>query len=119
MMDAADAGSRMQCGGRGPDRHDACRGEDAVRAAEAGRRRPSTILPKPITGGKLRFTNVEQETPIGEFSAYYVHPGDPPEGIVQLRYTGSSANKSRTTIKSWTPLVDFIHGRYPADERTT
>jgi hypothetical protein len=71
----------------------------------------------PVTGGKLRFTNVEQETPIGEFSAYYVHPGAPPEGIVQLRYR-LSAGASLEDNPSVTPLINFIHGRYPADERS-
>ncbi len=71
----------------------------------------------PITGGKLRFTNVEQETPIGEFSAYYVHPGDPPAGIVQLKYR-LSAGTSPDDNPSLTPLVNFIHDRYPADERS-
>ena len=72
---------------------------------------------EPITGGKLRFTNVEQETPIGEFSAYYVHPGDPPAGIVQLKYR-LSASTSPDDNPSLTPLVAFIHDRYPADERS-
>jgi hypothetical protein len=57
-----------------------------------------------MTGGKLRFTNVEQETPIGEFSAYYVHPGDPPEGIVQLKYRLSTST-SPDDNPSLTPLV--------------
>jgi hypothetical protein len=70
----------------------------------------------PITGGKLRFTNVEQETPIGEFSAYYVHPGDPPEGIVQLKYR-LSAGTSTDDNPSLQELIGFIHDRYPADER--
>jgi hypothetical protein len=71
----------------------------------------------PVTGGALRFVNVEQETPIGEFSAYYVHAGAPPAGIVQLKYRLSS-----TTTPSDNPsldnLVQFIHDRYPADERS-
>jgi hypothetical protein len=71
----------------------------------------------PVTGGKLRFTNVEQETPIGEFSAYYVHPGDPPAGIVQLRYR-LSAGTSSDDNPSLQELVRFIHDRYPADERS-
>jgi hypothetical protein len=74
-------------------------------------------FPEPVTGGKLRFTNVEQETPIGEFSAYYVHPGGPPEGIVQLRYRLSrfASPEDNPTL---TPLVSFIYDRYPADERS-
>ena len=71
----------------------------------------------PMTGGKLRFTNVEQETPVGEFSAYYVHPGDPPEGVVQLKYR-LSRGVSPDENPSLQPLVSFIHDRYPADERS-
>jgi hypothetical protein len=71
----------------------------------------------PMIGGKLRFTNVEQETPIGEFSAYYVHPGEPPEGIVQLKYR-LSTNMAPEENPSLTPLLSFIHDRYPADERS-
>ena len=74
-------------------------------------------LSEPFTGGKLRFTNVEQETPIGEFAAYYVHPGHPPQGIVQLKYR-LSANTSPDDNPSLTSLVSFIHDRYPADERS-
>ena len=70
----------------------------------------------PIIGGKLRFTNVEQETPISEFSAYYVHPGDPPQGIVQLKYRLSTSVQAEDN-PSLTPLLNFIHDRYPADER--
>ena len=72
---------------------------------------------EPVTGGKLRFTNVEQETPIGEFSAYYVHPGAPPDGTLQLRYR-LSANTSLEDNPSVTPSINFIHGRYPEDERS-
>ena len=72
----------------------------------------------PVTGGKLRFTNVEQETPISEFSAYYVHPGNPPEGTVQLRYRLVAASGGLEENPSVIPLINFIHGRYPADERT-
>ncbi|MGD0095899.1 MAG: LamG-like jellyroll fold domain-containing protein [Terracidiphilus sp.] len=74
-------------------------------------------IPEPVTGGKLRFTNVEQETPIGEFSAYYVHPGDPPDGIVQLKYR-LTTHASPADNPSLQPLLSFIHDRYPADERS-
>ncbi|MGA2350550.1 MAG: LamG-like jellyroll fold domain-containing protein [Terracidiphilus sp.] len=73
-------------------------------------------ISEPVTGGKLRFTNVEQETPIGEFSAYYVHAGDPPEGTVQLKYRLTTHN-SPADNPTLLPLVNFIHDRYPADER--
>ena len=34
----------------------------------------------PVRGQKTRFENVEQEEPIGELSAYYVAPGNEPQG---------------------------------------
>jgi Concanavalin A-like lectin/glucanases superfamily len=71
----------------------------------------------PITGQKLRFTNAEQETPIGELSAYYVHPGKEPAGIVQLRYKLTA--KVETDNPSIKPVLTFIDGRFPADERMT
>jgi hypothetical protein len=72
----------------------------------------------PITGQKLLFTNVEQEEPIGELSAYYVHPGKEPDGILKLSYrlTGSVAPTDNPSLDT---LVNFIQGRYPADQRQT
>jgi hypothetical protein len=46
-----------------------------------------------------------------------VHPGTAPAGIVQLRYR-LAANASLEENPSVTPLINFIHGRYPADERS-
>ncbi len=40
---------------------------------------------EPITGEKVRFTNAEQEWPIQEFEAYYVHPGAEPKGVAVLQ----------------------------------
>jgi hypothetical protein len=71
----------------------------------------------PGIGQKLRFTNVEQETPIGELSAYYVHPGREPSGIAQLRYKLTA--KVETDNPSLKPLLTFIDGRFPPDERMT
>jgi hypothetical protein len=74
---------------------------------------------KPFPGSeKIRFTNVEQEQPIGELSAYYVHPGAEPTGVATLRYklTGKITPDDNPSAK---PLVDFIAGRFPADERMT
>jgi hypothetical protein len=73
---------------------------------------------QPITGQKIRFTNVEQEQPIGELSAYYVHPGAEPTGILKLRYK-LSGNVLPDDNPSAKPIVDFINGRFPADERMT
>ena len=72
---------------------------------------------EPITGQKVRFTNAKQEWPIGEFSAYYVHPGKEPVGIATLSYSFTS--KGSIDNPSIAPLVEFIHNRFPADERST
>ncbi|WP_255483921.1 LamG domain-containing protein [Granulicella sp. 5B5] len=72
---------------------------------------------KPITGGKVRFTNTDYEWPIQEFSAYYVHPGNPPAGIATLSYAITThAAYDNPTV---TPLAHFIEGRYPAGQRAT
>ncbi|MGA2148399.1 MAG: LamG-like jellyroll fold domain-containing protein [Bryobacteraceae bacterium] len=74
-------------------------------------------LEEPITGQKIRFTNVEQETPIGELSAYYVHPGTEPGGSAQLRYRlTASAEPDNPSLNQ---LTQFIDGRFPPDERVT
>jgi hypothetical protein len=83
-----------------------------------GQEHTSNQLPEAITGERVRFTNVEQEEPIGEFAAYYVHPGAEPEGIAKLRYTISARNNPANN-KSLDSLVAFIAGRYPEDERAT
>ena len=81
-----------------------------------GQERTVNDFPVPITGEKVRFTNAQQEWPIGEFSAYYVHPGKEPAGVAVLKYALTS--KGALDNPSLAPVVDFIHGRYPADERT-
>jgi hypothetical protein len=73
---------------------------------------------QPITGEKVRFTNAEQEWPIGEFSAYYVHPGEEPAGVAVLSYS-VTRRVLPADNPSLQPLVDFIHGRFPGDERST
>ncbi|HEU4959431.1 MAG TPA: LamG-like jellyroll fold domain-containing protein [Sphingomonas sp.] len=71
----------------------------------------------PVTGGKLRFTNVAQETPIQEIWAYDVSDGKEPAGTFKLSYTvDSSLAPDLAALK---PLNAFIAGRYPADERAT
>ena len=69
------------------------------------------------TGGKLRFTNVAQETPIQEIWAYDVTKGDEPEGTFKLSYTVQS--NAAPAYAALTALNHYIEGRYPADERTT
>jgi hypothetical protein len=82
-----------------------------------GQERTFNQIDKPIIGQKLRFTNVEQETPLGELSAYYVHPGQASAGTAELKY------KLTATVEPDNPslelLVKYIDGRFPADERMT
>lgn len=75
-------------------------------------------LSEPITGQKIRFTNVEQEEPIGELAAYYVHPGSEPSGSGLLRYR-LTANGDPGANTSSKPVADYIRGAFPADERST
>ena len=44
-------------------------------------------LAAPVIGKRLRFDNVEQETPMGELSAYYVAQDREPQGVEELSYT--------------------------------
>src|SRR5215469_11446358 len=82
-----------------------------------GQERTTHDFATPVVGEKVRFTNVEQEWPIGEFSAYYVHPGKEPDGVTVLRYNLNG--RIAPDNPSLATLVDFIHGRFPADERAT
>ena len=74
-------------------------------------------LQQPLTGEKVRFTNAEQEWPIQEFEAYYVHPGAEPKGVATLRYTITA--RQGNDNPSLTTLVGVHSWRFPADERST
>jgi hypothetical protein len=74
-------------------------------------------LQQPLTGEKVRFTNAEQEWPIQEFAAYYVHLGPAPSGTPVLGYT-LTRNRSSDN-PSVASLTDFIRGRFAANERAT
>ncbi|NIJ70252.1 LamG domain-containing protein [Xanthomonas sp. 60] len=68
-------------------------------------------------GGVLRFSNVQQETPIQEIWAYHVEAGQEPEGSVKQTYFIDSA-----ALPDYTNLADlrrYIEGRYPDAERST
>jgi hypothetical protein len=71
-----------------------------------------------VGGEKLRFTNVEQEQPLGELSAYDVHPGAESTGVATLRYKITS-KVTPDDNPSTEPLANFINGRFPSDERMT
>ncbi len=83
-----------------------------------GQERTTHQFAEAITGEKIRFTNVEQEWPIGELSAYYVHDGREPVGSAKLTYRLTS-NVSAADNPALDSLVAFVAGRYPADERQT
>jgi hypothetical protein len=84
------------------------RPEGVVRSADAFSARQ---------GGRLRFTNVAQETPIQEIWAYDVGEGKEPAGTFKLSYTVNP--EAAPAYGNLSALVGFIRGRYPADERET
>jgi hypothetical protein len=67
-----------------------------------------------FTGGKIRFTNVQQEEPIAELVAYHVTNGHEPAGSSKLVYQLKSGAPESACLKS---LVKFIDGRFAPDER--
>jgi hypothetical protein len=72
-------------------------------------------VPIPLAGGKVRFENSVQETPIGEFSAYYVSQGQPPQGTARLTYTITDAQVDNPALD---PLISYIRGRFAGDEQS-
>jgi hypothetical protein len=66
------------------------------------------------TGPKIRFDNVEQEQPIGEFAAYNVAAAPEAKGTRTLAYRITGHANEQTGVD---PLVEFIRGRHPTDER--
>lgn len=93
------------------------RGDQVLFERPKGQERTFHRLPQAIRGRKLKFTNVEQETPIGELSVYSVHPGPEPRGIARLSYRLTAA--AEPDQPSAKPLVEYIAGRFAADERQT
>jgi hypothetical protein len=85
-------------------------------ARPRGQERTTHRLGAAALGGRVHFVNVEQETPIGELSAYHVAPGRAPSGVGSLRYRLSSA---RVDVPGTEPILRHIHGRHPVDERAT
>jgi Concanavalin A-like lectin/glucanases superfamily len=86
-------------------------------ARPTGQERTFHRVATPVRGQRVRFTNVDQETPIGELSAYNVTDAREPSGTGKLSYrlTGL-AEPAYPNVK---PLVAFVAGRYPADQRDT
>ena len=73
-------------------------------------------LAESLYGGKIQFTNAEQESPLGELSAYQVDAGKEPAGMCTLSY--SLINRTDQQAPELDSLLKFIDGRYLPDERT-
>ena len=69
---------------------------------------------QPLAGRKIRFTNVEQEEPIGELAAYNVTAGVEPAGSTKVAFHLTTATPADSSLD---PLVKFIQGRFAPDER--
>lgn len=67
-------------------------------------------------GGRIRFTNVEKEEPIGDFSVYNVYEGAAPKGMYSYTYRLRSGACSTDAAQAG--LLDFIEGRYTSYERS-
>ena len=82
-----------------------------------GQERTFHRLATSLRGQRVRLTNVDQETPIGELSAYNVMSAREPAGTATLSYrlTGL-AEPAYPNVK---PLMAFVAGRYPVDQRDT
>jgi len=97
-------------------------GSDAAHATRTLFTRPRGVVrsvdPIPsLGGGVLRFSNVQQETPIQEIWAYAVSEGSEPDGTVKQTYTiDSQALPDYTNLDA---LRRYIDGRYPEAERST
>ncbi len=83
-----------------------------------GQEKTVNTFAQPITGREIRFTNVEQEQPIGELSAYNVTAGREPAGSMKLAFSlqAQPADAANPTLA---PLQKFIAGRFEPDERAT
>jgi hypothetical protein len=69
-----------------------------------------------LKGGKLRFDNVVQETPIQELAAYSVTAGVEPDEFTLSYVVRSGADLA--PYPTLDALSTFVKGRYPAAERT-
>ncbi|MGI5899465.1 MAG: LamG-like jellyroll fold domain-containing protein [Christensenellales bacterium] len=70
---------------------------------------------EPLKGGKIRFTNVLKEEPIGDFSLYNVTEGKAPEGVKKVSYSLFEGYSKKAEAQH--ELITFIKGRYLPYER--
>jgi hypothetical protein len=88
--------------------------ESVLFARARGQEKTVHRLPAAITGRKIRFTNAEQEEPIGELAAYHVIAGREPAGSTRLAYRLAAIAPPDSRLDS---LVAYIQGRFAPDER--
>ncbi len=93
------------------------KGETRLAERPQGPERTAYDFPA-LTGGKLRFENTVQETPIQELQAYDIAPGVEPRGMPTLSYT-VYADVDPAFYPSADELRAFVKGRFPEDERAT
>ena len=93
------------------------RAESQLFERPKGQEKTVHMLAAPISGREIRFTNVEQEEPIGELSAYNVTAASEPAGSAKLALRLSA--RAEIDAPSLRPLQQFINGRYAADERAS
>jgi hypothetical protein len=81
-----------------------------------GSEKTSHALAHSLTGRQIRFTNVEQEQPISELSAYNVSAGQEPAGSAKDAFRISHLDRPVAAVE---PLREFISGRFSSDEGVT
>jgi hypothetical protein len=89
-------------------------GEQTLFTRPAGSERTFHRLDRPVRGQTIVFANNFQETPIGEFDAFLVRPGDAPPGTTRLSYTLTA--REPLNNPNTKEVEAFIRRRYPADE---
>ena len=90
--------------------------ESTMFSRRAGQEKTVHALEKPLTGRQIRFTNIEQETPIGELVAYHVTEGIEPATAAKLTYRLAAAPSTKPSLA---PLTAYIAGRFAPAERST
>ena len=89
------------------------RAESVLFPRPKGQEKTFHRLAAPIIGRQVRFTNVEQEQPIGELVAYNVTVGREPAGSAKLTYRLAAVAPDASLDE----IVTFVNNRHPADER--
>ncbi|HEX2853864.1 MAG TPA: LamG-like jellyroll fold domain-containing protein [Opitutaceae bacterium] len=99
---------------------DAAVAESALFERAKGHEKTVHAFETPVAGRKIRFTNVEQEQPIGELGAYHVTAGAEPAGSARRVFKLTAINRaplnqaSRSAVET---VEKFIAGRHPPGER--